>query len=641
MLFTDNHHTMEATLTPAFKKFFGFEEDDSVIARRDGLIKINDGNFTPGHISGKVYAAIDLENGKTVRVNRIIYAAFHPDALYVYRRGCRINLIRPFRMREGTNMVRNYLEDLILEPLSLRPERPLMYDSEGIHPVGYGSIIYGVPLPMMWKDSTNRIIPVPNYMIELYENYATPFVMYHKDRQTPLRTTNDAIGVYLGGKAKTLQVHIIVIASAFPNIDTSIRNTVDHINNDPTDHRITNLQWLTRSENSAKSSQAERGGRPIMMLKRKADELVEVCRFKSQFEAARLIKKHLPNSGTLKCIGSKISRNNLHKPHYTPYNFVWRDVPMEIEGEEWKPLPAFLGVEIEAYEVSNKGRVRNIFGYLFRPVPNRYGKYNSVSLLVRRNSQETKRFYIHFLVFCAFNNRLPVGDVRHNDSAPLIDGYYRNYLEDLIDGSRSENMYDYSHAKRQRLIANGSGPSDNDVYDIEDVMSEKASVLFNENTFHERGWVFTDLEDEMRQKYQGDEERIQAEINKIRSSKILKLRRDYPFEMNYTKASGGKGCLYTTKAIIKDQELKGPSNHGYNANVKMVHMVYSYQMLTGNTIVAIEELVKELPADDVLNLDKLFYIRGARGPNIINVMLEEKGHLPVQGYFTSMLQSMK
>lgn len=628
-----NMEATEAVLTPDFNVFFGFSKTDKVTATRNGMLQINNGLFQTGRMSGKGYAAVTLSTGNVVGVHRIIYAAFNPHSLELFHQGCRINIVRPFPFREGTNMARNYLEDLIMEPLSLRPERPLLQETECLHPAGYGSIIFAAPFPVMYKDKMDRIVPVPNYVVEFYDSISTPCLIYHEGSKFPLRLGVDSITVNISRNKKTIPVHNVILSSAFPNIDVSFRNTVDHINNDCTDHRITNLQWLTRSENSAKIPSSERGGRPIVMLKPSGDEFIEVCQFKSQYEAARLIRKYLPDAGTVKCISSKISRNITQKPLYRPYNFVWRDIPDYIEGEEWSPLPDFLGVVADAYQVSNKGRVKNIFGYLFRPVPNRHGKYTSVSLLLSRNSQETKRFYVHFLVFCTFNNRIPEGDVRHNDMAPLINGYYRNYVEDLSDGTRAVNMYEYNQAKRNRLSTiTQQGPQNNDVYDIEDVMSEKATTLFNENTFHQRGWVYNELEDKVRKMYDGDEQRIQVEIIKIRNSKILKLRRDYPLDMDFYKESGGKGCMFTTTAFGNGL-VKGPCNQGISANVKLVHLIYSYQQLVKSLNIDISELLEELSQDmnEVETLDRIFHIKGSRGANVINAMLMEKGYLPESG----------
>lgn len=627
---------MEASLSNEFKDFFGFDTETDIMTTKEGLLRIGPEDFVPGTAFG-IYAIVKNTQNKAVGVGRIVYAAFHPESIDLFRTGCRINLVRPLRMREGTNMVRNHLEDLILEPLSQRPERPLAFDSSATHPVGYGEIVYGVPYPLMYKNTLHKILPVPNYAIEFYDSYNTPFLIYNTCTKVPLRMSTGYVYPCMEGKPLSLAVHVVALASAFPEIDVSIKNTVDHINNDPTDHRVTNLQWLTMSENAAKSAQPERGGRPIAMLKRTQDEMVEVCRFKSQYEAARLIQKHLPDAGTVKSIASKISRNINQKPTHTPYNFCWRDVPMEIEGEEWRPLPAFLGIEVEGYQVSDKGRVSNLFGYLFRPVPNRHGKYTSVSLLIRRNSQETKRFYVHYLVFCTFNNCLPKGEVLHDDRAPLVNGYYRNYIEDLKDGTRSQNMNDHHDAKRQRLVETTTGPTDSEVYDVEDVMSDNASTLFNENTFHQQGWVFREAEEEARKKFANDKERLQIELDRIRSSKILKLRRDYPFQLNFYKASGGKGCMFTTK-VFDGSETKGPCNQGYSANVKLLHMLYAYKKLIGGDI-NFAELLQELSTNplEVRDLDNLFHIKASRGPNVINAMLKERGHLPQPGFFSQVV----
>ena len=49
-----------------------------------------------------------------------------------------------------------------------------------------------------------------------------------------------------------------------------------------------------------------------------------------------------------------------------------------------------------------------------------------------------KRHFVHVLVFMAFNNRKPIGPVRHDPSLPYDelhdeDGFYRNHADHLID----------------------------------------------------------------------------------------------------------------------------------------------------------------------------------------------------------------
>ena len=52
------------------------------------------------------------------------------------------------------------------------------------------------------------------------------------------------------GKKKTFRIHRLVAAAFLPNEENLPE--VDHINNDKTDNRVCNLQWISRVENNRK-----------------------------------------------------------------------------------------------------------------------------------------------------------------------------------------------------------------------------------------------------------------------------------------------------------------------------------------------------------------------------------------------------
>ena len=56
---------------------------------------------------------------------------------------------------------------------------------------------------------------------------------------------------------------------------------------------------------------------------------------------------------------------------------------------------------------------------------------------------------LHRVIYQTFNGDIPNGlDVKHDDTAPLdSNGNYRNWLEDLSIGTRSDNMKEY-HANK-------------------------------------------------------------------------------------------------------------------------------------------------------------------------------------------------
>lgn len=234
-------------------------------------------------------------------------------------------------------------------------------------------------------------------------------------------------------------IYHIFLASAFPHITPS--QTIDHINNDFNDNRIQNLCWMTRSENSKKGqtfsvdkikSNDGRNGKEIQMFRN--NNLIQT--FKSVESAARfLIENHCENNPQQKTVASKITRN-LTEPSRTAYGFVFvYSCPTSLESEDWKPFA-------EKYKVSNKGRVIGYYNNIMTQQKNRNGsKYSSVSINGRYK-------YVHHLVWKAFNGDVPENkEILHNDSAPLIDGMYRNWLEDLRLGTRSENMKEF-HANK-------------------------------------------------------------------------------------------------------------------------------------------------------------------------------------------------
>jgi hypothetical protein len=49
------------------------------------------------------------------------------------------------------------------------------------------------------------------------------------------------------GKGNTTQLHRLVGKTFLPNLDNLPE--IDHINNDPTDNKLENLRWITRSDN--------------------------------------------------------------------------------------------------------------------------------------------------------------------------------------------------------------------------------------------------------------------------------------------------------------------------------------------------------------------------------------------------------
>lgn len=73
-----------------------------------------------------------------------------------------------------------------------------------------------------------------------------------------------------------------------------------------------------------------------------------------------------------------------------------------LNDEEWKPIPNF-----ENYKVNNKGIVLNKFGKELKPSKTPSTKYPHVSL--SNENVKAKHFYVHQLVWTAFNGEIPNG----------------------------------------------------------------------------------------------------------------------------------------------------------------------------------------------------------------------------------------
>jgi hypothetical protein len=329
-----------------------------------------------------------------------------------------------------------------------------------IHP--YGKINYECWLPVYAhrtckKNKTSLIYPQHNYEILFREKDINlennewipanpPFLIRNKTTKDIILPTFESYKLCENGEAiNYLQTHIAV-ASAFPDIPPL--ETIDHIDNDPTNNTITNLMWLDRTTNSRKGQiksvenikkNGGKNGRFILMKqppqdnKNNREASITIGLFKNmdkcaQFIIDKIIQKN--DKPQLKTVAAKISRA-ISIPEYKAYGFYFDDYEIKIDNEEWKFHPIYT-----KYAISTHGRCKNSHGIISYEDKCRNGqKYSRVSI-------EKTHKYIHRLVWETFIGEIPEGlDIMHDDSAPLYeDGSYRNWLIDLSLGTRSENM---------------------------------------------------------------------------------------------------------------------------------------------------------------------------------------------------------
>lgn len=285
------------------------------------------------------------------------------------------------------------------------------------------------------KNSNKNLTPNPNYCVTLY------------------RTNRDK---------PTFSMTHIILKTLFPDVDPLY--TVDHINDNPNDNSVLNLQWMTLKDNARKGAQKSN------FIRRKGKKVEVICEdgtcitFESVTEASQWIYNQLklkPHDKLIsfKSLDSKV-RLCISNPstRYSTYGFKIRQVEEIDDEEHFKPFPYPTLID---YEVSDKGRIRNKYGNISKGsgCEGRNKKYRVYKVIISKkgdNNYISKTFYVHQMVWLTFNGNLPAkGNViMHDDKVPLDqDGYYRNYLCDLKMGTQSENMKSYHENKNNEEIA--------------------------------------------------------------------------------------------------------------------------------------------------------------------------------------------
>lgn len=322
----------------------------------------------------------------------------------------------------------------------------------------YGTIEYNVWKPLYFhktnkKTKRHEFGKHPKYEIMFIDNKDSSFIVRNKNRKKTIKAHRGCYTLSKDGINITYSETHIAVASAFPHITP--KETIDHINDDPTDNRISNLMWMERSENSKKGQKKavknsnEKGGRngkyvimrkPHLTDKKKRDKSISIGLFRSVDKCAKFIidnviqKDKKPKLGT---IASKI-RRSISTPHLKAYGYYYDTFEINIDQEEWKSHP-----ECPEYQVSTHGRFRNSHGIISTNKKMRNGsKYSQVGF-------GTSQKYIHVLVWETWVGPVPEGmDIMHDDTAPLQeDGSYRNWLCDLSIGTRGENMISFHKHK--------------------------------------------------------------------------------------------------------------------------------------------------------------------------------------------------
>jgi hypothetical protein len=325
------------------------------------------------------------------------------------------------------------------------------------HPI-YGTFEYNVWKPLYFhktnkKTKEHEFGKHPKYEIIFIDNKESPFIIRNKRTKNYINKAHECFHLFNNNKLITYSETHLAVASAFPHITP--KETIDHINDDPTDNRITNLMWMERSENSKKGQKKAvknsntNGGRhgkyvtmrkPDLTDKNNRGKSITIGLFRSIDKCAQFIIDNViqkDKKPQLKTTAAKI-RRAISTPHLKAYGYYYDEFEINIDEEEWKQHP-----EYPEYQVSTHGRFRNSHGIISHQKRIRNGaKYSLVGF-------GTSNKYIHKLVWETWIGHIPEGmDIMHDDTAPLQeDGSYRNWLCDLSIGTRKQNMVSFHKHK--------------------------------------------------------------------------------------------------------------------------------------------------------------------------------------------------
>lgn len=219
---------------------------------------------------------------------------------------------------------------------------------------------------------------------------------------------------------KRYKLHRLV-ASAFRLPKTEDQNQVNHKDGNPSNNRLDNLEWVTRSENilhsyktnTNRASCALRKSKPVRARKLGSDDWVE---FPSKHDASRILG--IDRANIQNCLRGKYQQ-------ICGYNFEY-GAPVEpplLEGEEWRDAH-------EGARVSSFGRMQTRDGIIYTPKPATSG-YCSVMIA-------STSFLVHRMVAKAFLPPPPTPlhiEVNHKDGNPS-----NNNVHNLEWCTKSENV---------------------------------------------------------------------------------------------------------------------------------------------------------------------------------------------------------
>lgn len=334
-----------------------------------------------------------------------------------------------------------------------------------IHP-DFGDVILNHPYDVRaFNKEQNHFYDYPNYKIVFINDINGCYIYKITTNRRIGRCRERAfLSNHLGSKGHKFQN--VMLASAFPHInpidyvlktceptDKYKSPTIDHVDEEFLNNHITNLTWLSWSENARRGQQKAvritnalggRNGMYVTMFNKNEPE-IPLQTFKSRECAAKYIMENIPTgcSPSLKGVATNISAVcNGRRP--SAYGYIFKNVPeIVIPGEIW--VDYYLDPE---YKVSDHGRIRTKHQAIMCQYSSRIE-----GVKYRRVHMGKEHPYVHRVVFFSFNRDIDQNtfnwDVCHDDTIPTENSCHRNWMKDLTGGTRRNNMLSW-HASRKK-----------------------------------------------------------------------------------------------------------------------------------------------------------------------------------------------
>ena len=428
-----------------------------IFASKDGQINIGD-KLIMGCKSNKGangYYKIFAYKHKKYYIHKLVFYA-HSDLTIEQLKNGRV-IFKNFNpdMIDENQIYKCRFEDLLFEPFKIIKEEPTGEPIEAIHPV-YGKFKYNE-----WYGCYCSELKFIDYQIMPINNNTQSCIIKNiKTNKILCIKSNDnfdpSINIIHNKKSYGLLLSHLLLNSVF--LDTKINETVDHIDDNPLNNNIINLQWLSLKENSKKGQIKSNN----IVNSKKTEDIFEVFNLKDESIGKFKMKKDLVefiinkmniksgNSTVQGKIDRALNTNGFAYSHkYKHINIHETEENINItNNEEWKELN--INEYTKKYSVSTKGQIK-LNNIILIPYKIRGRKYMQLNINIGENKHQ--KYYVHQLVWIAHKGSIPDDKIiLHNDEVELVNKYYRNWLCDLRLDNHSTNNKDYHFQKRINLL---------------------------------------------------------------------------------------------------------------------------------------------------------------------------------------------